>query len=178
MASTSQADFVHWPTTLKLRGSIDRNHKDFLPGSFWEALKPWLCSRASSTKWKSYCETMNLKVLLSFITFFFSSPTLPSIFLLACLFCFPPLFLVWCQQLHLPDHFFRSVAWTSPSIKVFSLGSHIQKDIFLPNITRIMGLFVSLSMFKLLSHSWNICFSSTLLRPCLFKTMLETSVLW
>lgn len=93
MASTSQADFVHWPTTLKLRRSIDRNHKDFLPRSFWEALKPWLCSRASSTKWKSYCETTNLKVLLSswVFYFFFSSPTLPSTFLLACLF-FPPFF--------------------------------------------------------------------------------------
>lgn len=125
MASTSQADFFHWPTAPKLGGQIDRNHKDFLPGAYWELLEHWLHSRASSTKMNSSCKTMSCQVLLRFsLHFFFFFPITNSTLnfslalLLVCLlfFYFPG----WCQQLCLPTHFCRPIAWTIPSSPIFS----------------------------------------------------------
>lgn len=125
MASTSQADFVHWPTTLKLGGQIDRNHKDFLPGAYWELLEHWLHSRTSSTKMNSSCKTMSCQVLLRFsllfFFFFFHHQLYSQLFSCPAFGLFVVLFFPgWCQQLCLSTHFYRPIAWTIPSSPIFS----------------------------------------------------------
>lgn len=83
----------------------------------------------------------------------------------------------WLVPTTLPSYSFLQAYSMDNTFKSdFFVGSNIQKDIFLPIVSKILGLFVSLSILKLLSHSWNICFPSILLCPCLFKMMPETSV--
>lgn len=180
MASTSQADFFHWPTAPKLGGQIDRNHKDFLPGAYWELLEHWLHSRASSTKMNSSCKTMSCQVLLRFSLhfFFFSHHQLYSqLFSCPAFGLFVVFLFSWLVPTTLPSYSFLQAYSMDNTFKSdFFVGSNIQKDIFLPIVSKILGLFVSLSILKLLSHSWNICFPSILLCPCLFKMMPETSV--
>lgn len=175
--STSQADFVHWPTTLKLRGRIDRNCQDFLPGSFWEVLKPWLVLEQVLQRGNFTMRQWVWKFSWDFFFFTFFFLTYSTLHFCLSLPSFVSFLLVCHQPLPLPNNFFRSIAQTSPPSQVFSYVL-TSRGISYCQTSLKNGFFSSLSTFKLCFHTWNICFSSALLHPYLFKMMPKTSLLW